>query len=103
MPPTGHYTSLSSYTFVLPTCCLSYLSFSAEGLHRLYYLSSSASFSPDGLHRPLPGCPFRRMVCKAPLRVLFGEWSPIHISYLFQALTRLSYLSVRLGGRSTQA
>ena len=52
----------------------------------LYYLSSSASFSADGLQRPLPTCPFRRMVCRAPLLVLFGERSPIHISYLFWAL-----------------
>ena len=101
MSPTGHYTSLSSYTSVLPTCCLSYLSFSAEGVW-LHYLSSSASFSADGLHSPLPTCPFQRMVCRAPLLVLFGEWSPIHISYLFQALTRLSYLSFRLGGWSTE-
>ena len=56
MSPTGHYTSLSSYT----SCCLSYLSFSAEGLHR-----------STPLRRP-----FRRMVCtRHYLLVLFGGWS----------------------------
>ena len=115
MSPIGHYTSLSSYT----SCCLSYLSFSAEGLHRstplrrpfrrmvctaITYLSFSADglqrgltcllqaithlavsatgsaplySSADGLQRPLPTCPFRRMVCRAPLLVLFGERSPV--------------------------
>ena len=56
MSPTGHYTSLSSYT----SCCLSYVSFSADGLHRA-----------TPLRRP-----FRRMVSTAHyLLVLFGGWS----------------------------
>ena len=102
-PVTGQYWSLFQCSMLGTggTC----VSFSADGLQRghtcllqaiahlavsptgsapLY--SSSASFSADGLQRPLPTCPFRRMVCRAPLLVLFGERSPIHISYLFRAL-----------------
>ena len=73
MSPTGHYTSLSSYT----SCCLSYLSFSGEGLHR-----------------PLPTCPFRRMVCRAPLLVLFGERSTL--------VCTGHYLLVLFGGWSAE-
>ena len=69
--------------------------FSAEGLHRLSYLSSLASFSADGLHKPLPACPFRRMICRALLLVLSGGWSA-------QALLLVRF-GVLFGGWSAQA
>ena len=48
---------------------LCYLSFSADGLHRLLHMS--------------PICPFRRMVCYTCLLfVLFGGWFVTHVSYL---------------------
>ena len=84
MSPTGHYASLSSYTLVLPTCCLSYLSFSAEGLQApLLFLFgvlfggwsaqtiTYLSFSADGLQSS-PTCPFRRMVSNTYLLLVPG-------------------------------
>ena len=110
---TGHYLPV---LFGRWSAELSYLSFLANGLQRLSYLSVSASFSADGLHRAFhisylsfsadglhksPTCPLRRMVCTALRLVLLGGWSArtTHLSYLSQSLTRLSTcLSFRLGG-----
>ena len=82
---TGHYTSL---LLVLFCGC------SAQPLTHLSYLS----FSADGLHSPLhmsPICPFRRMVgtghYTSLLLVLFGAWSA-------QAMTQVSYLSFSAHG-----
>ena len=87
MSPTGHYTSLSSYTSVLPTCCLSYLSFSAEGLHR-------SNTCP--LRRP-----FRRMVCTGHyLLALFGGWSA-ELPYLSFSVRGLQYISPTCPGSPT--
>ena len=82
---TGHYTCL---LLVLFGRC------SAQAVTHLSYLC----FSADGLHRPLHmfrTCPFRRMVCTCVytslLLVLFGGWSA-------RAITHLSYLSFSADG-----
>ena len=71
--------------------------------------SSSASFSADGLHRPLPTCPFRRMVCRGvthvsyrPLHILLSLLQGLHRSTPRRMVCKGHYLLVLFGGWSAE-
>ena len=84
----GVYTSLLLLLFSGWSAQLSYLSFSADGLHRPLHMS--------------PTCPFRRVSCTSLLLVLFRGWS-VQLSYLSFSADVHSLLLVLFGGWSAQA